>query len=91
MILCLRRICLDLSLYILVCPSNGRLTITIYTIVGIGFGYFGIPSKKFCSHFASSPHFSNAMNLDSIVDLAITVYLDDFYEIAALVLVQWDI
>ena len=49
-------------------------------IAGTSFTHFGISFKKFPSHSASLPHFSNAMNSYSIIDLAIIVYLDDFHE-----------
>ncbi|EXB38051.1 putative ubiquitin conjugation factor E4 [Morus notabilis] len=49
----------------------------------IGFGQSGMSSKKCLSHSASSPHLSNATNSASIVDLVITVCLEDFHEITA--------
>ncbi|KAL2534468.1 Uncharacterized protein Adt_07819 [Abeliophyllum distichum] len=52
-------------------------------IAGTGFDYLGISSKKLRSHSASSPHLSKAINSDSMVDLAITVCLEDFHDIAA--------
>ena len=47
-------------------------------IVGTGLVYIGISIRKFRSHSASSPVLSNAMNSDSIVDLAMQVCLEDF-------------
>ena len=52
-------------------------------IAGTGFSHIGISSKKFLSHSASSAAFSKAMNSDSMVDLANTVCLVDFHDIAA--------
>lgn len=49
-------------------------------IANTSFGYFGIPSKKFCSYSPFSSHLSNVINLNFIVDLVITIYLDDFHE-----------
>ena len=51
-------------------------------IGGIGFGHLRIPFRKWLSHSASSPHLSSSINLDSTVDLAITVCFEDFHEIA---------
>ena len=48
-------------------------------IDGIGLGQFGISSRKFRSHSASSVVLSNAINSDSIVDLEIHVCLEDFH------------
>ena len=53
-------------------------------IAGTGFDHLGISSTKWRSHSASSAALSSAMNSDSIVDLAIQVYFEDFHEIAAL-------
>ena len=85
MVLCLRCICLDLPLYILFCalPIVDRLSQCIQ-IGGTGFCHFGISSRKWHSHSASSPHLSKTINLDPIVDLAITVCLEDFHDTAAL-------
>ena len=52
-------------------------------IAGTGFSHIGISSKKFLSHSASSAALSKAMNSDSMVDLANTVCLVDFHDIAA--------
>ena len=52
-------------------------------IEDIGFGNLGISSRKWRSHSASSLHLSSAINLDSIVDLAITICFDDFHETIA--------
>ena len=52
-------------------------------IAGTGFDHLGISSTKWQSHSASSAALSSAMNSDSIVDLAIQVYLEDFHEIVA--------
>ena len=51
-------------------------------IGGTGFGHLGISSKKWCNHSASSPHLSSAINLDSIVDVAIIICFKDFHETA---------
>ena len=51
-------------------------------IGGTGFGHLRISSKKWCNHSTSSPHLSSAINLDSIVNLAITVCFKDFHETA---------
>ena len=53
-------------------------------IAGTGLGHIGMSSKKLRSHSASSPVLSNAINSDSIVDLAMHVCLEDFQETAAL-------
>ncbi|KAF3650494.1 hypothetical protein T459_21237 [Capsicum annuum] len=45
-----------------------------------GTGQYGILSKKFWSHSASSTALSNAINSDSIVEQAKQVCLDDFQE-----------
>lgn len=50
---------------------------------GTGFDHFGISSKNCLSHYASSPHLSKATNSDSMVDLVITVCLEDFQDTAA--------
>ena len=52
-------------------------------IAGTGFGHLGISSKNWRSHSASSPHLSQAINSDSMVDLAIQVCLEDFQDTAA--------
>ena len=52
-------------------------------IDGTGLGQLGISSRKFRSYSASSAHLSNAMNSDSIVNLAITVCLEDFHDVTA--------
>ena len=52
-------------------------------IGGTGFGHLGMSSRKWRSHSASSPHLSSAIKSDSIVDLAITVYFEDFHDTAA--------
>ena len=52
-------------------------------IAGTGLVHIGISSRKFRSHSASSPVLSNAKNSDSIVDLAMQVYLEDFQETVA--------
>ncbi len=85
MVSCLRRICLDLPLYISLCalPIADWLSQCIH-MAGTGFGHLGISSKNWRSHSASSPHLSRAMNSDSMVDLAIIVCLEDFQEMAAL-------
>ena len=44
--------------------------------------YNVISITKLLSHSASSPAFSKATNSDSMVDLAMQVYLDDFQETA---------
>lgn len=46
-------------------------------------GHIGISSRKFLSHSAFSIALSSAINYDSIVDLAIQVYLVDFHDTAA--------
>ena len=51
-------------------------------IAGTGFGHFGISSKNCRNHSASSPHLSKATNSDSIVDLVMTVCLEDFHDTA---------
>lgn len=80
-VLCLWRICRDLPLYILLCalPIVDWLSQCIY-IASISFDHIGISSKKWQSHFSSYPTLSNAINLDSIVDLAVQVCLDDFQD-----------
>ena len=50
----------------------------------IDLAHLGMPSRKWRSHFVSSPHLSNVINLDSIVDLEITVCFEDFHEIVAI-------
>ena len=52
-------------------------------IAGTSLVHIGISSRKFRSHYASSPVLSNAMNSDSIVDLAMQVCLEDFQETTA--------
>ena len=52
-------------------------------IGGIGFGHLGISSRKWRSHSASSSHLYRAINYDSVVDLTITVCLEDFHETVA--------
>ncbi|KAG6481322.1 hypothetical protein ZIOFF_057919 [Zingiber officinale] len=52
-------------------------------IIGTGFDHLGISSKNCRSHSASSVHLSRGTNSDSIVDLVITVCLEDFQEMAA--------
>ena len=52
-------------------------------IAGTGFSHIGISSKKILSHSASSASLSKAMNSDFMVDLASTVCLIDFHDIAA--------
>ena len=42
--------------------------------------YNGKSINKLLSHSASDPAFSKAINSDSMVDLAMQVYLDDFQE-----------
>ena len=53
-------------------------------IEGTGFGNLGMSSRKWCSHSASSPHLSSAINSDYIVDLAITVCFEDFHDTIAI-------
>ena len=48
-----------------------------------GLGHTGMSSKNFLSHSASSADLSCAINLDSIVERAIHVCLEDFQETAA--------
>ena len=48
-----------------------------------GLCHTGMSSKKFLSHSASSAALSSAINLDSIVERAIHVCLEDFQEMAA--------
>ena len=57
-------------------------------IVGTSFGHLGMSSMKWCSHSASSLLLSKAINSDSVVEQAITVCLEDFYDIAALASVK---
>ena len=45
-------------------------------------GHLGISSKKWRNHLDSSSHLSSAINLDSIVDLTITICFEDFHETA---------
>ena len=52
-------------------------------ITSTGLGHKGISSKKWHSHSASSPHLSNVMNSDFIVDRDIHVYFEDFHDTAA--------
>ena len=52
-------------------------------IAGTGFDHLGIFSTNWRSHSASSVALSKAMNSNSIVDLAMHVYLEDFQETAA--------
>ena len=51
-------------------------------IGGTCFGHLEISFRKWRSHSASSPHLSNTINSNSIVDLAITVCFEDFHETA---------
>lgn len=53
-------------------------------IDGTGFSHLEISYKKWCNHYASSPHLSKVKNLDSIVDHAIIICLEDFQDIVAL-------
>ena len=52
-------------------------------IVGTGLGHIEISLRKWRSHAASSPALSEAMNSDSIVDLAMQVCLEDFQDTTA--------
>ncbi|KAG6485172.1 hypothetical protein ZIOFF_053702 [Zingiber officinale] len=52
-------------------------------VSGSSFDHLGISSKNCRSHSASSPYLSRATNSDSIVDLVITVCLEDFQEMTA--------
>ena len=89
LVLCLRRICLDLPLYILLCalPIADWLS-QCMQVAGTGFDHLEISFTKWRSHLASSAALSSAMNSDSIVDLAIQVCFEDFHEIAALPIVK---
>ena len=49
-------------------------------IGGTDFGHLGMSSRKWCSHFVSSPHLSSDINSDSIVDMEITVCFEDFHD-----------
>ena len=82
-VLCLRRMYRDLPLYITFCALLiiAWLSQHIHN-VGTGFGQSGISSKKFRSHSASSPVLSRATNSDSIIDLIIIFYLEDFQDTA---------
>src|SRR3954464_9056175 len=84
MVLCLRRICLDLPLYMVLCalPIADWLSQCI-RIAGTGFDHSGISFKRWRNHSASSAHLSKAINSDSIVDLAMIVCLEDFQDTAA--------
>ena len=50
--------------------------------MGTGFPHIGMSSKKLLSHSSSAIVVSNAMNSDSIVDLANTVCLQDLQDTA---------
>ena len=52
-------------------------------IAGTGLVKFGISFRNWRSHSASSAHLFKAMNSDSIVNLAMIVYLQDFHDTAA--------
>ena len=52
-------------------------------IAGISFDHLKISSSKWQSHSVSSATLSSAMNSNSIVDLAIQVCFENFYEAAA--------
>ena len=51
-------------------------------IAGTDFGHIGISSMKWQSHSAYSPALFEAMNSESIVDLAMQVCLEDFQDTA---------
>ena len=53
-------------------------------IAGTGFGHLGMSSMKWHSHLASSQHLFKAINSNSIVDRATTIYLEDFHDAVAL-------
>ena len=81
MVLCLRRICLDLPLYILFYALLIEDLLSQCThIRGTGFSHLGISSKKWRSHATSSLYLSNAINSYSIVDMEITIYFKVFHE-----------
>ena len=50
---------------------------------GTNFGHLGISFRKWHNHSTSSPHLSSAINSDSIVDRAINICFEDFYETVA--------
>lgn len=50
-------------------------------IVGIDFDHFAISSRNRCHHSTSPPHLSKTINSYYIVDLAITIYLENFHDI----------
>ena len=62
-------------------PSYCNLTIKVYAYRDHCFVQNGISSRKLGTNSASSPALSKAMNLDSIVERAIYVCLDDFQDI----------
>ena len=82
MVLCLRRMCRDLPLYIALYarPIADWLSQWI-EITETGLGQPGISSKKFHSHSASSPLLSSAINSDSMVDPTIIVCFQDVHDI----------
>ena len=58
--------------------TNWKAMAQCIHIGGTGFCHIGISIKKWRSYSASSPHLSKAINSGSIVELVITVYLEDF-------------
>jgi hypothetical protein len=57
-------------------------------IAGTSFCQIEIFSKKFQSHFNFSPTLSKAINSNTIVDLAMQVYLEDFKKTVALLVIK---
>ena len=70
--------------YTSLCSTNSKLTIIVYSYWRhLGFSHLRISSKKWHNHSASSSHLSsdfNSINSYFILDLAITICFEDFYE-----------
>jgi hypothetical protein len=84
MVLYLRCICLDLLLYMLLYTLLIIDWLLQWTQrVGTSFGQHWISSKKFQSHSTSSSTLSRTINSNSIIDLMIHFYLENFYDTIA--------
>ena len=82
--LCLQRMCLDFSLYILLHALTIVDCLSQYMhTADMVFDHLGMSYKKWHSHSTSLVALSKAMNSNSIVEHEMHVCLDDFQDIVA--------